>query len=115
MTDSQLIAHCGAEKITLEQLRQVPIPEATKTHQPIAHASIVDTISESLELRHIHVVRQEFAVTPDGMRCFGVLDLSTETEEFRFSVGFRNSNDKSLRLALTAGVRVFVCDNLSFR
>jgi len=110
-----LIAHCGANKITLDELREVAVPEATRTHKPVAHATIVDTITESLTLRRINVVRQEFAVTPDGMRCFGVLDLSTEREEFRFSIGFRNSNDKSLRLALTAGVRIFVCDNLAFR
>jgi len=32
----------------------------------------------------------------------------------RFSVGVRNSNDKSMRLALTVGYRVLVCDNMTF-
>ena len=116
MTDnSTLIAHCGAAKITLEELRKVPLPESTRTHKPVAHAAIVDTISESLALRHINIVRQEFAVTPDGMRCFGVLDLSTELDEFCFAIGFRNANDKQFRLSLTSGARIFVCDNLAFR
>jgi hypothetical protein len=33
----------------------------------------------------------------------------------RFSIGIRNGNDKSLRLALTVGYRVLVCDNMAFR
>src|SRR5437764_717532 len=115
MSEATLIAHCGTRKITLDELRAIPTPVATRTHQPISHATIVDTIAESLTLRHINVVRQEFAVSPDGMRAFGVMDLSAEFDGCRFSIGFRNSNDKSLRLALTAGARVTVCDNMLFR
>jgi hypothetical protein len=32
----------------------------------------------------------------------------------RFAIGIRNSNDKSMRLVLTVGYRVFVCDNTMF-
>src|SRR2546426_12657982 len=49
------------------------------------------------------------------MKLFGVLDLENGFEGCRFSIGLRNANDKSMRLALTAGVRGFVCDNLSFQ
>jgi len=45
---------------------------------------------------------------------FGVMDLDAAFEGGRFSIGLRNSNDKSMRLALTAGYRVFVCDNMAF-
>jgi hypothetical protein len=45
---------------------------------------------------------------------FGVLDLETSFDGCRFSLGIRNSNDKSMRLALTVGYRVFVCDNMAF-
>jgi hypothetical protein len=45
---------------------------------------------------------------------FGVLDLETSFEGCRFSIGIRNANDKSMRLALTIGYRVFVCDNMAF-
>ena len=31
-----------------------------------------------------------------------------------FSIGIRNSHDKSLRLGLTSGLRVFVCSNTAF-
>ncbi len=40
---------------------------------------------------------------------FGVLDLATEMEGCRFSIGLCSSHDKSMRLAMTCGYRVFVC------
>jgi hypothetical protein len=46
------------------------------------------------------------------MKAFGVLDLETEMEGCRFSIGLRNSHDKSMRLAMTCGYRVFVCSNM---
>src|SRR5215813_12609302 len=48
------------------------------------------------------------------MKMFGVLDLETTFEGCRFSIGIRNANDKSMRLAMTVGYRVFVCDNMAF-
>jgi hypothetical protein len=35
-------------------------------------------------------------------------------EGCRFSIGIRNSHDKSIRLGLTSGLRVFVCSNMAF-
>ena len=32
----------------------------------------------------------------------------------RFSIGIRNAHDKSMRLAMVVGVRVFVCENMAF-
>jgi hypothetical protein len=45
---------------------------------------------------------------------FGVMDLEREFGGVRFSIGLRNANDKSMRLGLTVGYRVFVCDNMAF-
>jgi hypothetical protein len=112
---STLLAHCGAAKISRDDLRHLPVPEGTRTHQPIPHIQIVEALVETLSFRRISVVRDEYAVTPDGMRCFGLLQLEYGFEEVQFAIGFRNSNDKSLRLAMTVGYRVFICDNLAFK
>jgi DNA polymerase III delta prime subunit len=74
----------------------------------------VDQAFETLSFRHIAVVNEEYAASNDGMKMFGVLDLETQMEGCRFSIGIRNSHDKSLRLGLTAGLRVFVCSNMAF-
>lgn len=115
---STLMAQCGSHKITREELASIPTPEPTRTHQPIAHVLVVEALAEALQFRHIRVVREEFAVTPDGGKMFGVLDLDYEFSTqgtFRFAIGLRNSNDKSMRLGITIGYRVFVCDNMAFK
>jgi hypothetical protein len=48
------------------------------------------------------------------MKMFGALDLATEMNGCRFSIGVRNSHDKSMRLAMTVGYKVFVCSNMAF-
>lgn len=111
---SSLVAHCGARKVTRAELKEIQIPEATRTHQPLSHLEIVEVLEEALSFRFLKVVRDEYAVSADGMKMFGVMDLNSEFEGGRFSIGLRNSNDKSMRLALTAGYRVFVCDNMAF-
>ncbi|HEV2617548.1 MAG TPA: hypothetical protein VGU63_13165 [Candidatus Acidoferrales bacterium] len=114
MEQAQLLAHCGSSKITRDELKLIPTPEASATHQPIPHNQIVEALFEGLSFRHISAMREEYAVSNDGMKMFGVLDLETTFDGCRFSVGIRNSNDKSMRLALTVGYRVFVCDNMAF-
>ncbi len=112
---SNLLAHCGSEKITREELKVIETPAASATHQPISHFEIVGALVETLSFRQISVVREEYAVSSDGMKMFGILDLETTFDGCRFSIGVRNSHDKSMRLALTVGYRVFVCDNMAFQ
>ena len=110
---STLIAE--RNKITRPELALVPTPVATDTHKPIPHAQVVETLAEALSFRHIGVVNEEYAVSSDGMKMFGVLDLETQAVlGTRFAIGIRNSHDKSMRLGLTVGLRVMVCFNMAF-
>ncbi len=84
-------------------MKVIPTPAGRATHQPLQHLEIVGAL-----------VREEYAVTSGSMKMFGVLDLETTFAGCRFSVGVRNSNDKSMCLALTVGYRVLVCDNMAF-
>ncbi len=114
MEQSQLLTHCGSSKITREELKVILTPPGSPTHQPIPHHQIVGALAETLSFRQISVVREEYAVSGDGMKLFGVLDLETTFDGCRFALGLRNSNHKSMRLALTVGYRVLVCDNMAF-
>jgi hypothetical protein len=110
---STLIGYSG-RTIGREELTLVPTPAATETHRPIPHQEIVQVLIETLGFRHIGVEHDEYAVSPDGMKMFGVVDLATEMQGCRFSIGVRNSHDKSMRLAMTCGYRVFVRSNMAF-
>lgn len=109
-----LMAHCGAEKLTRDQLVTILPPEGTDTFRPIKHATLVDEIHEALARRQLSIVKDEYAVSEDGMKLFGLLDLTTSSEDFRFSIGIRNANDKSMRFGMVSGLKVFVCDNMAF-
>jgi hypothetical protein len=110
-----LIAHAGANKISREELAEIVTPEATDTFRPIPHHELIDTLVETLSFRHIQVVQEEYAVTPDGSKMFGLIGLDATFLDCRFSIGVRNAHDKSMRLGLVAGYRVFVCDNMAFQ
>jgi len=114
MSETSTLIGYGGRTIGREELALVPTPVATETHRPVPHHEIVQALVETLGFRHIGVVHDEYAVSPDGMKAFGVLDLETEMAGCRFSIGLRNSHDKSMRLAMTCGYRVFVCSNMAF-
>jgi hypothetical protein len=102
---STRISYAG--KLTRDQLALVPTPPGTATHRPIPHAEVVRVLVETLGFRHIAVVRDEYAVSKDGMKMFGALDLDTGMQGCRFSIGVRNPHDKSMRLAMTVGYRLW--------
>jgi hypothetical protein len=109
-----LMAHAGASKLTRDQLVEILPPEATQTFKPIKHADLVQEVHNALSRRQLAVTKEEYAVSLDGMKLFGVLDLTTSAQDFRFSIAIRNANDKSMRLGMVAGLRVFCCDNMAF-
>lgn len=106
-----LISGATTTLINREALRHLPIPEATDTFKPIPHFELVDNIMKSLLLRRLEVVREEYAVSFDGMKLFGLIELNVEYSGVRFAIGLRNANDKSMRVGLVAGYRVVVCEN----
>ena len=54
-------------KIGRMALAQILVPEATSTHKPIPHHTIIEALVETLSFRHIGVVNEEYAVSFDGM------------------------------------------------
>lgn len=111
---SGLIVHAGARRLGRQDLPALATPAPTATHHPIPHARLVETIIEALAYRQLQVARDEYAVTPDGMRLFGCLEVNVEHDGVRLALVFRNSHDKSFAFGLLAGYRTFICDNLAF-
>lgn len=114
MADAQAVLLSKTGKLTRQELALVPTPAGTATHRPIPHAEVIDAVVETLGFRHINVHAEEFAVSKDGMKMFGILELESGFAECRFALGIRNAHDKSMRLAMTVGYRVLVCDNMAF-
>jgi hypothetical protein len=103
MTEATLISYAG--KINREQLALVPTPQGTATHKPVPHIEVVNALIETLGFRHIGVVKDEYAVSRDGMRLFGIMELETQFQGCQFALGLKNSHDRSMRLGLVVGLR----------
>ncbi len=119
MTSSNLTLHCGAFKATRDDLTSVITPRATSTWTPIPHTEIVDAVLESATNAGLTIKRELYGLYGKkdragyGARMFGVIDFLDGTSDYGYSVGFRNSHDKSMVAGICAGARVFVCDNLA--
>ena len=100
------------QRLTRVQLAELVTPPSTDSFQPIAHSVLIASLEEALAFRHISIVRDDYAVSPDGMKLFGLLELNADFEGVRFAIGLRNSNDKTMRLGMVAGGRVTICDNM---
>lgn len=110
-----LIAHCGAQRVSRQELHCIVPPPPTNTWRPVAHNELMVAVEAELARRSLTITRESYAVQREGALLFGVLDLAWQhTNEFAAAIGIRTSNDKSISLQLAVGLRVFVCDNLSF-
>jgi hypothetical protein len=67
--EGTLLSH--GSKIGREELALVPAPPGTATHKVIPHHEVVNALVDTLSLRHIAPVREEYAVSKDGMKMFG--------------------------------------------
>lgn len=101
-------------KLTRQELALVQTPRSTATHKVVPHVDVVNALVETLGFRHIGIHREEYAVDRTGMKFYGVLDLETTFNGCRFSLAIKNSHDKTMRLSMVVGYRVFCCDNGAF-
>lgn len=113
---SGLILHCGGKVVDFDAVQSSVTPAPDGTHYPIPHARILDLATEGLEQQGLHVVGGEHALSNDGARYFGLLQLANGTNhgDFELIAAIRNTHDKSFAASMALGSRVFVCDNLAF-
>lgn len=110
-----LMRHCGAELVTPEKLQEFEAPPPQGRWYPLAHNEVYQRVRVTLEDAGFTIERHQLAVSNEGKRFFGTLDLQSKLADgISLAVGIRNSVDKSFPIGFVAGSRVFVCDNLAF-
>lgn len=124
MDAPQLMLHSGAREVSLLELGEIPVPEQTKTYQPVWHLDMIATTYDVLceygwlpnpDANPDKIFRT--AMSGDGGHMFctagieipGLLDIDSS-----LAVGERNSYNKSFAASMCFGRRVFICDNLAF-
>ncbi len=116
-TRNPMLLHCGGTVVDRDALFQIPTPRPTTTWFPLAHRYLVREVEDQLGASGFNILGETHAVSHDGARYFGVLELEPRDcagNGHSWVVGLRNSHDKTFPAGLVAGTRVFVCDNLAF-
>jgi hypothetical protein len=111
-----LILHCGAHAVELDEVAKVKTPRATSTWTPIPHHQLISTVQRTLATTKLTIGSEAHSLTHDGARYFGLMEIHSRkaSEDYCWVLGLRNSHDKTFPAGIVAGASVFVCDNLSF-
>lgn len=113
---TSLCLHRGSREVPVELVHSTPTPAADGAHHPIAHGLVLDIVRNRIGAQGLAIMKEQHALSPDGARYFGCLELDMRSDDgsMAYSVGVRNTHDRSYAAALVLGTRVFVCDNLAF-
>ena len=110
-----LCLHCGAHRVDRARVGTAETPPPTDTWQPIEHERLLREVERTLDGNRLQVVNEAHALSRDGARYFGLLEVGHGREgDYHLVLGLRNSHDKSFPAAIAVGSGVFVCDNLAF-
>ncbi len=112
-----LMLHDGCYEVPYKELATIEHPEATKRWSPIPHHTYVDVIRRNLAEMGYQIKNEQFGVDPEGIKFFGLMEVIGKDmpvlDEGTFNIGLRNCNNHAMSCQLSAGFRVFVCDNMS--
>jgi len=109
-----LLAHCNTNYVTEEEVLAVPAVEGTDSWKPVSHAEVLASVGKAIDHAGLKVANKTYSLSPSGHRMFGVWELDRVDGDMAYTVGIRNSMDKSMAFGIVAGTKVFVCDNLAF-
>jgi len=110
-----LLLQRGSQAATIENIQAIPVPQATRTYQPVAHEHLSTMLLQMANhlLPNFSQASTQFGLAADGNKMFGVHTLRSENTSMGLSIGFRNSYDRSMSLGIAVGASVLVCDNLA--
>ena len=114
--NQELLMHTADGKYaTLEELREIPIPQETSTYKPVSHYDLATNLAEvsGTLLRDYELERSQYGLAREGAQLFGIHTYRNGSDSMGLSIGFRNSYDKSMSVGIAIGASVFVCDNLA--
>ena len=106
---------CEGKYVGRDEITKVPTPQGTDSWHPVAHADVIDAVSEVVKAKNWQILDEQYGLAREGQRMFGVMRINrSSSPEWSRSIGIRNSHDQSLSVGLAAGISVMCCSNLAF-
>ena len=109
-----LVAHVDTRRVDEAYVMGLSAPDRTPTWGVIGHGQLIETLTKAVETAGHRIINRDYSVSEDGGKMFGAFTLDHTTGELAWMIGFRNSVNKTLKVGITAGTRIFVCDNMAF-
>jgi len=96
---------------TESYLRDVALPQATKSYTPIAHGDIIDEVREALKLGGFAVKSELYKAEQKGEVAAGFMEISDGNldEDMAMTFNWTNSYNKMLRFS--CGIGGLIYDN----
>ena len=113
MLDTPESGICTREQAFAKNL----IPEPSRTYHPVSNEELLLMLNDAARQHGLVLMNEQLGLDTKGMRLFGTYEI--EGKDFfggrsKLVMGFCNSGDKSLRIKVCFGGKVFVCSNLCF-
>lgn len=101
------------ETFTERQLKDVVLPDRTKSYHPVSHGEILDNIYEQAAKNGLTISNTQYKVARGGNQVIGVMDVTSPSDnnEFGMRMAWRNSYDKTMSFGYAAGIQAFICSN----
>ena len=98
---------CEGKYVGRDEVATVPTPVGTASWYPVAHADVIDAVTEAVKTHDWQILDEQYGLARDGQRMFGVMRINrSSSPEWSRCIGIRNSHDQSLAVGLAAGVSV---------
>jgi len=98
-------------KNTTDFLREIPLPEQTRTYKPVSHAIFIDEIKEELYKRGHSVKTERYLTANNGLIMTGNFTVDNPDSHINPAIFFTNSYNKMRKAELMTGAIVLVCSN----
>ncbi|NQV15114.1 DUF932 domain-containing protein [bacterium] len=110
-----LLLNGDSRATTMDDIRAIPLPLATRTYQPVSHEQLSNMLVEMAEnlLPNFSHAQSQFGLAAEGNKMFGIHTFKSSNTSMGLSIGFRNSYDRSMSVGIAVGASVLVCDNLA--
>ena len=109
-----LMLHSGTESATMNELISIPLPQKTRTYQPVPHEQLSTMLLQMVAsiFPDFSYEKSHFGLAAEGNKMFGIHTFRSVDSALGLSIGFRNSYDRSMSVGIAVGASVFVCDNM---
>ena len=69
MSESTLITHCGARRVSRDELEAVALPVPQGRWVPVSHGHVLTMVTDQMQEAGFQVAKQELASSKDDVPC----------------------------------------------